>query len=199
MTPQTFFEKLVPEEWNRRLAAEEARGDSPRLAKMRASAFALAARVEGDGGGAFTLVVEDGRMRAASGSAVPPLLTLVMGVADWRRLAEQVGPSPLALLGGVGGDRDFVLTGTRLAQLRAIDGVVRLQVTGADPWGVLACFGGPPASLAPATTISIDSAEYQKLREGTLDLQGAFMTGKLGLAGDVEKAMKLAMALMSPE
>jgi hypothetical protein len=199
MTPETFFEKLVPEEWNRRLAEEQARGDSPRLARMRAVAFALAARVEGDGGGSFALVVEDGRMRVAGSPPNSPLVTLVMGVPDWRRLAEQVGPSPLALLGGVGGDRDFVLTGARLAQLRAIDGVVRLQVTGADPWGVLACFGRPPASLEPTTTISIDSAEYRKLREGALDLQGAFMTGKLALAGDVEKAMKLALALMSPE
>ncbi len=199
MTPATFFEKLVPEEWNRRLAAEQARGDSPRLAKLRAASFGLVARVEGDGGGAFSLVVEDGRMRVPVEVPAAPLLTLVMGVSDWRHLADQVGPSPLALLGGVGGDRDFILTGARVAQLRAIDGVVRLQVTGASAWGILACFGGPPASLEPVTTISIDSAEYRKLREGALDLQGAFMTGKLGLAGDVEKAMKLAMALMSPE
>jgi hypothetical protein len=199
MTPATFFEKLVPEEWNRRLAAEAARGESPRLAKMRAAAFTLLARVEGEAGGAWTLVVEAGRMRCESKPAAEPLIVLVMNTSDWRSLAEQVGPSPLALLGGVGGDRDFVLTDARLAALRGIDGVVRLEVTGQEPWGIFACFGRAPASLEPATTISIDSAEYRKLRDGSLDLQGAFMTGKLALAGDVEKAMKLALALMSPE
>jgi hypothetical protein len=199
MTPATFFQKLVPEEWNRRLAEETARGDSARLAKMRAAHFSLVVRVEGEGGGVFPLDVEAGRMRPAQAPATTPLLMLVMTVPDWRSLADQVGPSPLALLGGVGGDRNFVLTDARLAALRGIDGVVRLQVTGADAWGVLACFGGPPASLEPATTISIDSAEYRKLRDGSLDLQGAFMTGKLALAGDIDKAMKLALALMTPE
>jgi putative sterol carrier protein len=199
MTPETFFRKLVPDEWNRRLAAERERGDAARLAKLAATSFALEARVRGDGGGSFHLAVDAGSMRVDETAAASPLVTLVMDVSDWRRLAEEVGPSPMALLGGVGGDRNFALTGARIAALRAISGNVRLEVTGAAPWGILVAFGGAPESLDPHTTISIDGAEYRKLREGALDLQGAFMTGKLALSGDVDKAMKLALALMTPE
>ncbi len=199
MTPETFFRKLVPEEWNRRLEAERARGDSARLARLSEASFALEARVSGEGGGRFHLVVDAGAMRVGDAPAPTPLATLAMDVSDWRRLADEVGPSPMALLGGVGGDRNFALTGPRIAALRAISGNVRLQVSGAAPWGLLVAFGGAPASLEPHTTISIDAAEYRKLRDGALDLQGAFMTGKLALSGDVEKAMKLALALMTPE
>ncbi len=199
MTPETFFRKLVPEEWNRRLAAERERGDAARLAKLLSTSFELDVRVHGEGGGSFHLVVESGAMRVGDAAATAPIATLVMDAAEWRRLAEEVGPSPMALLGGVGGERNFALTGARVAALRAISGNVRLEVTGPAPWGVLIAFGGAPASPEPHTTISIDGAEYRKLREGALDLQGAFMTGKLALAGDVEKAMKLALALMTPE
>lgn len=199
MTPETFFRKLVPEEWNRRLEAERAGGDAARLAKLTGTSFALEARVGGAGGGRFHLHVEDGAMRVVESPAASPLAVLVMELEDWRRLAEEVGPSPMALLGGVGGDRNFAITGSRVAALRAISGSVRLEVTGAAPWGIAVAFGGAPPAAAPETTISIDAAEYRKLREGALDLQGAFMTGKLALAGDVEKAMKLALALMTPE
>jgi hypothetical protein len=203
MTARDFFTLQVPEEWNRRLAEEEARGGD-RVAKLRAAAFDMQVRVAGDEdgtgeeGGHFHLRVDEGRMSARPEAGPDPLVILTLGAPDFGRLAAEVGPSPMALLGGIGGDKDFVLTGARVEALRELRGTLRLEVTGDDPWGLLVHFGPDPVP-EPATTIQIGSEEYRGIREGSLDLQGAFMTGKLMLDGDLEIAMKLAMAMMSPE
>ena len=194
----SYFEKRVPEAWNQRLAEQAARGaeGAELYAKMRAADFAL--EVELASGARFHLVVENGAMRAASKAAPSPVLTLALGDADCERLERNVGPSPMKLLGGVGGNADFVLTPARLAGLREIQGTMRLEVTGADPWGVILHFGAGPVPAA-TTTVSIGDAEFAQLISGALDLQGAFMTGKLQLGGNVEVPMKMAMAIMNPE
>jgi hypothetical protein len=104
----------------------------------------------------------------------------------------------MALLGGVGGDPNFALTPARVGALREIEGTMRIVVTGAQPWGVILHFGAPPIPTV-TTTVSIADAEFAQLLSGALDLQGAFMTGKLQLGGNVEVPMKMAMAIMSPE
>ena len=103
----------------------------------------------------------------------------------------------MALLGGVGGNPDFALTPARVAALREIEGTMRIEVTGAQPWGVVLHFGAPPIPEV-TTTVSIADAEFAQLLSGALDLQGAFMTGKLQLGGNVEVPMKMAMAIMTP-
>ena len=194
----SYFEKRVPEAWNERLAQQAARGadGADLLAKMRAADFAL--EVEVASGGRFHLVVENGAMRAASQPSKSPVLTLALGDGDCDRLERTVGPSPMKLLGGVGGNADFVLTPARLAGLREIQGTMRLEVTGASPWGVVLHFGAGPVPEA-TTTVSIPDAEFEQLISGALDLQGAFMTGKLQLGGNVEVPMKMAMAIMNPD
>jgi len=194
----SYFEKRVPEAWNQRLAEQVARGEdgAELLAKMRAADFAL--EVEVASGGRFHLVVENGAMRAAAGASAAPLLTLSLGDSDCARLEQSVGPSPMKLLGGVGGNADFVVTPARLAALREIEGTMRLEVTGAAPWGVVLHFGARPVP-EPTTTVAIGEAEFAQLVSGALDLQGAFMTGKLQLGGNVEVPMKMAMAIMTPD
>lgn len=194
----SYFEKRVPEAWNQRLAEQVAAGaeGAELLAKMRAADFAL--EVEIASGGRFHLIVEQGAMRAAAAASPAPLLTLALDDAGCERLERNVGPSPMKLLGGVGGNADFVVTPARLAALREIEGTMRLEVTGADPWGVVLHFGAGPVP-EPTTTVAIGETEFSQLVSGALDLQGAFMTGKLQLAGNVEVPMKMAMAIMTPD
>jgi putative sterol carrier protein len=193
-----YFEKRVPAAWNDRLTAQIERGadGSELLAKMRASSFAL--EVEVGSGGRFHLLVDGGAMRATASAAADPLVTLALSEADCARLEATVGPSPMNLLGGIGGQPDFILTPARIAGLREIEGTMRIEVTGRESWGVVLHFGAPPVP-APTTTVSIGDAEFAQLLAGELDLQGAFMTGKLQLGGDVEVPMKMAMAIMAPE
>ncbi len=192
-----YFEKRVPQAWNERLAAQATRGaeGADLLAKMRSTAFAL--EVEVGASGRFHLEVERGEMRATARAHPDPLVTLALSEADCVRLEASVGPSPMTLLGGVGGNPDFALTPARVVALREIEGTMRIEVTGAQPWGVVLHFGAPPVPEVTAT-VSIADAEFAQLLAGALDLQGAFMTGKLQLGGNVEVPMKMAMAVMTP-
>jgi hypothetical protein len=193
-----YFEKRVPLAWNERLTAQDARGanGAELLAKMRATDLAL--EIEVGPSARFHLLVERGEMRAAPRAHPDPMVTLGLTEADCVRLEASVGASPMALLGGVGGNPDFALTPARVAALREIEGTMRLEVTGAQPWGVLLHFGAPPIPEV-TTTVSIADAEFAQLIAGSLDLQGLFMTGKLQLGGNVEVPMKMAMAIMAPE
>jgi putative sterol carrier protein len=194
----SYFEKRVPEAWNRRLEEQVARGaeGAELLAKMRAADFAL--EVVLDEGEPYHLRVDGGTMRAAGSADPKPLVTLGLSRDDCEVLEATVGASPMSLLGGVAGNPDFVLTPARIDALRAIEGTLRIEVTGRRPWGVVLHFGGPP--IAPVTTkVAIGDEAFAQLLSGALDLQGAFMGGKLLLDGNVEVPMKMAMAIMTPE
>ena len=194
----SYFEKRVPEAWNRRLQEQAARGaeGADLHAKMRAAGFALEICV--GAGERFHLRVEDGAMRAAPTADPKPLITLALSEAECARLEEAIGASPMSLLGGVAGNPDFVLTPARLEALREVEGTMRIEVTGERPWGVVLHFGAPPVP-EPTTTVAIGDEAFAQLIGGELDLQGAFMTGKLSLGGNVEVPMKMAMAIMTPE
>lgn len=194
----SYFEERVPEAWNRRLREQVGRGaeGADLLGKMRAADFALEICVGADE--RYHLRVENGAMRAAPAADPKPLVTLALGAAECVRLEEAIGASPMSLLGGVGGNPDFVLTPARLDALHEVEGTMRIEVTGARPWGVILHFGAPPLP-EPTTTVAIGEEAFAQLVGGALDLQGAFMTGKLTLGGNVEVPMKMAMAIMTPE
>ena len=194
----SYFEKRVPEAWNRRLQTQVARGSdgAELLGKMRAADFALEVCV--GTGERYHLRVENGSMRAAPGADPKPLVTLALSEAECVRLEETIGASPMSLLGGVAGNPDFVLTPARLEALHEVEGTMRIEVAGERPWGVILHFGAPPVPEA-TTTVAIGEEAFAQLIGGALDLQGAFMTGKLTLGGNVEVPMKLAMAIMTPE
>ncbi|MCP4004028.1 MAG: SCP2 sterol-binding domain-containing protein [bacterium] len=196
--PSEYFKKMVPEAWNRRLQEQLDCGPegAELLEKMRTANFSLAILVPD--AGSYQLLVRNGEMTTASIAEPDVLLSMQMGTSDCGKLEASVGSSPMALLGGVGGTPDFVLTPSRLEVFKEIEGTMRVQVTGDDAWGVTIHFGAPPVP-DPLTTISIPEEEFQQLISGELDLQGAFMTGKLEMEGDVEVPMKMAMAIMAPE
>jgi hypothetical protein len=194
----SYFEKRVPEAWNRRLQEQAARGaeGAELYAKMRAADFGLEVCV--GSGERHHLQVQDGSMRTAAAAEPKPLVTLALSEAECARLEESIGASPMSLLGGVGGNADFVITPARLEALREVEGTMRIEVTGDRPWGVVLHFGAPPVP-EPTTTVAIGEEAFAQLIAGALDLQGAFMTGKLTLGGNVEVPMKMAMAIMTPE
>ncbi|HTO09812.1 MAG TPA: SCP2 sterol-binding domain-containing protein [Myxococcota bacterium] len=193
----SYFEKRVPEAWNRRLAEQVARGaeGADLLAKMRAADFAL--EIALDEGERYHLRVNGGTMRAVTASDPKPLVTLGLSNGDCEQLEATVGASPMSLLGGVAGNPDFVLTPARLDALRAIEGTMRIEVSGQRPWGVVLHFGAPPIPEV-TTKVAISDESFAQLLAGALDLQGAFMGGKLLLDGNVEVPMKMAMAIMTP-
>src|SRR5262249_45897212 len=137
----------------------------------------------------YHLRIADGAMRAAANADPKPLVTLALSEAECVRLEEAIGASPMSLLGGVAGNPDFVITPARLDALREVEGTMRSEVTGERPWGVVLHFGAPPVP-EPTTNVAIGDEAFAQLIGGQLDLQGAFMTGKLNLGGNVEVPMK---------
>src|SRR5262249_31675938 len=151
------------------------------LGKMRAADFALEVCV--GSGERYHLQVAQGEMRARPDADPKPLITLALSDAECLRLEEAIGASPMSLLRGVAGNPACVLAPARLEALREVEGTMRIEVTGERPWGVVLHFGAPPVP-EPTTNVGIGEEAFAQLIGGALDLQGAFMTGKLTLGGN---------------
>ena len=204
-SPRAFYTETVPAQWNRTLAEQEraAAGDEAArkvLDGMRAVETTLCVEVEGEGGGTFFLNVRAGAMKAEDAPSAPALLTLLQDRHAFERIAAEAADSALGLLGGLSGfTGDFKLTRSRMDNLAAISGCLRLEVTGEDGFAFRVHFGGAPVPEAPDAQIKVTPEVYDDLRQGRLDAQSAFMGGQIDVSGDLQVAMQLALAALSPE
>ena len=169
------------------------------LEGMRAVNATICAEVEGEEA-PFFLNIEAGRMSAGADAAHPPFLTIRQDRAAFERLASEAGDSAMALLGGLSGlAGEIRLTQTRIQNLQAVNGLLRLEVTGDDAWSLLTHFGTEPMPDEPTTSIKVDAKAYAELRSGQLDPQTAFLNGQIQVEGDMQLAMQLALAAISPD
>ena len=60
-------------------------------------------------------------------------------------------------------------------------------------------FGPAPVPAEPKTRIRVDAEAYRDLRSGALDPQLAFMNERIVVEGDMQAAMQLALAAVSPD
>ena len=131
--PASFYGERIPAQFNRALERQEARGEAGRRVyeAMCAVDATIRVDVEGAGGGTFYLNIRAGRMSADPRAAHAPFLTLLQDRRAFDRLASEAGDSALALLGGLAGIAgELSLTRARVERLRAVDGLVRFEVTG---------------------------------------------------------------------
>ena len=201
-TPETFYTKRLPEQWNRALRDQErlAETTARQLEGMRAVDATIRVEVRDEGGGTFYLNVEGGSMSSAATPAHPPFLTVIQDGPAFRRLASEAGDSAMALLGGLSGlAGEMKLTRARMDLLADVSGTLRFEVTGDDGFALVTRFGDGPASDPPDTTLRVAPEAYADLREGRLDPQNAFMGGQIQVEGDMQLAMQLALAAMSPD
>lgn len=200
--PRTFYEVALPEQFNRALDEQVAKGEAaePLLSKLRATNASITAIVEGEGGGTFHLDIVDGRMTASTDPSAASFLTLIQDRAAFDRIVAEAGDSALALLGGVSGlAGEMHLTPMRVQNLAAVDGLVHIEVTGEAGFVFQTHLGTGPRPDAPDTTILLDEAAYGDLRSGALDPQSAFMNQQIQVEGDMQKAMQLALAAIAPD
>ncbi len=197
--PKSYFTERLPEQWNRALAQQE---QTVRLAQqllddMRAVDATLRVVVDGE---LYLLEVDGGQMRAAETSGRPPILTLVLDRSAFARVVEESGDSALGFLGGLSGlAGEMKLTRSRLANLAGVRGALRFEVSGERGFALTTHFGPDPVPDAPDTTLTVDAETYRELRSGQLDPQNAFMSGKIKIAGNMQLAMQLALAALSPD
>ena len=70
---------------------------------------------------------------------------------------------------------------------------------GDDGFALLAKFGQDAMPDEPTTTIRVEREAYESLKGGDLAAQDAFLSGQIALEGDMQLAMQLALAVLSPE
>ena len=200
--PRSYFTERLPGQFDRALRAQERAVEAAQrlLDGMRAVDTTIVVEVSGEGGGRFVLNVDAGRLTPGDAPAHPVVMTLVQDRRDFERLIRDAGDSALGFLGGLSGlAGEIKLTKERIDLLAGLRGTLRFRVRGDDGFAVVTHFGPGAPKEPPDTEIRVDPEVYADLQAGRLDAQNAFMAGKLELEGDMQLAMQLALAAMSPD
>jgi hypothetical protein len=201
-----FYRERVPEQFNRtfdqqRLRAAEDPAAARRLAEMEVVRTAIVVQVD-DGRGLHRHVfeIECGRMQSLENSRYAPFLILGHHLEDFAALRRECGDSLLGFLGGLAGLGDeMCLTAQRVRSLRELNGSLVFERIGPGGFALFASFGVDVPEIEPRATIRLDEAVYGRLRRGELDPQDAFMDGQIEIKGDMDMAVGLALAALSPD
>ena len=203
--PTTFLRERFPAQLNRSLAEQERATQMAQrvLAGMRAVAATIRFDVRGEGGITVFVNIEGGRSSAGDAPAHPPFLSISVERSHYEPLFREAGDNVLGFLGGISGmGAPIKLTRDRVEQIAAVGGTLCFELTGEGGFQLLAKLGNsaPVDSGAVAdTTIRVDAQAYRELREGRLEPQEAFLAGKIAIEGDMQRAMQLALAVLSPD
>ncbi len=139
-------------------------------------------------------------MESGDAAAQAPFLTLIQDAASYARLVQEAGDSALGMLGGLSGlAGEMKLTRTRIDALAGVSGSLQFTLSGDEGFTLLTHFGGGPVPDQPTTTITVDPDGYRKLRAGEVQAHEAFMSGLIQVEGDMQLAMQLALAALSPD
>lgn len=206
MTPQQYYTEMVPAQFNRVMAEQQsaaAGGDADAarvLDSMKSVNATLRIDVRGEGGGSWFLNVRGGAVTADESADQAPFLTLVQDRSDFEALVAEAGDSPLNLLGGLSGlSGAMKLTRLRIDNLAGMNGLLQFTLNGEGGFTLFIHFGSEPLPDEPTAKIGVQAEGYRKLRSGEVDPQQAFMDGTIQVEGDMQLAMQLALAALSPD
>ncbi len=205
-TPDDFYRRRVPAQFNRTFEAQQAAAESDAeaariLEGMKTVKGTIDIVVQGDEGEQrYHLNVSEGLMSADDEASQAPFMTLLHDLDSFAVLERESGDSILGFLGALAGMQDEMkLTSQRIQNLGGLDGSMLFALTGDGGFEMRAHFGQSPVPDEPSCTIRIDGAVYQELRSGELPPQDAFLSGKIQVEGDMQMGMQLALAAMSPD
>lgn len=202
VSPATFMEEVVPGLFE---SAEHPPGTEE--VDVR-----LGVVIEGEGGGEWVLHLRGGGLEVTAGSRDDAAFTVVQSVEDWRgALWEGRGgvfgeaAATLFRQGGAGGASAAPVPGgvpspAAVAQLAALDGLIRVVVTGGSggDWSTSFKLGPGAIPPDPTTKITVTDADARAMQSGELDAMQAFMQGKVVVAGDMALMMQMqAIALQA--
>jgi hypothetical protein len=144
--------------------------------------------------------IERGEMRCVEKPAYVPFLILGHTLEDFPNLRRECGDSLLGFLGGLAGLGDeMCLTAQRVRSLRELHGSLVFERVGPGGFTLFASFGVETPTAVPRATIRLDKVIYDQLRSGVLDPQDAFLGGQIEIEGEMEMAIGLALAALSPD
>jgi hypothetical protein len=205
-SPRDFYDRRVPAQWNRALDLQRrAAGDDSDAARIADAMEAVNGSIRVVVAGAegreetFHLNIADGRMLAADEPCQAPFMTLAHDRGAFEILERESGDSVLGFLGGLAGlGEEMKLTAGRMQNLAGLNGTLRFCRTGERGFTILVHFGAV-AIGGPTCSLEIDPEAYEQLRAGTLSPHEAFMNEQIVATGDMQMAMQLALAAMTPD
>ena len=201
-----FYRERIPEQFNRTLEKQRAAalGDpaaARMLEEMEAVRTAIVVQIDsGDTLHRHAFEIHRGVMRYVEMPERSPFLILGHSLEDFPDIRRECGDSLLGFLGGLAGLGDEMrLTSQRVRSLRELNGSLVFERVGPGGFVLFASFGIETPEPEPRATIRLDAAIYAQLRTGELDPQEAFLGGQIELEGDMEMAVGLALAALSPD
>jgi hypothetical protein len=199
--PEIFYTERIPVQWNQMLDVQESLGEEGHRVLEGMKAVNATIRVDIlDSDASYFLNIAHGRMQAGQEASHPPFLTLRQSSEAYGRIASEAGDSAMALLGGLSGlAGEMKLTQQRIDNLADVKGLMKFVVRGERGFELLTHFGTDPIPDEPAASITVDEDAYRDLRSGALNPQDAFMNGRISIEGDMQMAMQLALAAISPD
>ncbi len=197
--PGEFFEKWLPQAFAEAELPEEAR-------QVEAQ---LGIQLEGEGGGEWIFDVKGGALAVQSAPREETAFTVVQSVDDWRGClwegrggaigkqaatlfkpgagaAAQPRPGQMGQMGGPPSP-------AALEQMRKLDGVIKMVVTGGEggDWAVAFKLGPGPIPEEPTATLSLSADDAAAMERGELDPMQAFMSGRILVTGDMTIVMQM--------
>ena len=202
----SFYQEQVPKQFNAQREAVRvlAEGD-PEAARVLEEMCAVrtAIRVdvqEGEACEQHWLEIERGTMHAGRLGDRPPFLILSHARSDFAALRAGCGDSVLGFLGALAGlGQEMKLTAQRVRSLRALGGSLDFEVRGEQGFALCATFGRDTPETPPRAGIHIEPEIFDLLRSGELDAQTAFFEERIEVAGDLEMAIGVALAVLAPD
>ncbi|MFO8056010.1 MAG: SCP2 sterol-binding domain-containing protein [bacterium] len=191
ISPQEFFERWLP----------ETLGEMDEVIQKNAGEleFVLCVRVEGEGGGDWSVLVEDGEVEVRPGLPDNGDLTLVLSRRDFEdavtgRLDDLLPGMSWLQRGSEGADPARIAEDLRSgsALLQKLKGSLRFCADDKErPFRVLLKFG-PEAGDEPDTVVTIDQEVLRQTARGETNLVQAFMSGKVKVEGAMDLIMQMA-------
>ncbi len=199
--PEVFYRERIPAQWNRRLDEQEQLGQEGREVFDSMKTVNATIRVDIlDLDSSYFLNISDGCMMAGEEAAHPPFLTLRQDRVAYERIAVEAGDSAMAMLGGLSGlAGELRLTQRRVDNMTDVQSLLKLVIQGDNGFELLTHFGTGPIPNEPAASITVDEQAYRELRSGALNPEEAFLDGRIAIEGDLQVAMQLALAAISPD
>ncbi len=165
----------------------------------------LGIRLEGEGGGEWTLHLAKGELRVIPGSRAETAFTYVQHVEDWRGALWEgrggsIGEGTAQLFRP--GSQPTATEGTGLSaapslaalgELEKLQGLLRMVVTGAETgdWSVAMKLGPGEIPSEPTTIVTVAAADAAAMASGELDPMAAFMSGRIRVEGDMTLMMQM--------
>lgn len=205
-TVRRFYREQVPGDLAASLARQrDAARDDPEAARileeMEAVRASIVVRVgHPDGIESFAYEIERGEPRPCATPTRVPFLQLAHALADFDGLRRECGASLLGFLGSlVGRAEGLRLTAARVRSLRELAGSVRIERPGRTSYSIRADFGVDAPAPSADAVVRIDDDLYDRLRQGALDAQDAYLAGDIEVEGDEGRAIGLALAMLAPD